>query len=53
MIPTMVIPIIDEINAIVAIGFSGIDCDIIIVTIVLDIIHVVKLDFNYIVYYIF
>lgn len=51
IIPTIVIPIIDEINAIVAIGFNGIDCDIIIVTIALDITHVVKSDFNDIVYY--
>ena len=34
--------IIDEINAIIAIGFNGIDCDIIIVTSVLDITRVVK-----------
>ena len=46
MIPTMLIPIIDEMNAIVAIGFSGTDCDIIIVTIALDIAHVIKSDFN-------
>ena len=51
IIPTIVIPIIDEINAIVAIGFNGIDCDIIIVTIALDITHVVKSDFDDIVYY--
>jgi hypothetical protein len=50
MTPTMVIPIIDEINVIVATGFSGIDCYLIIVTIVLDITHVVKSDFNNIVY---
>ena len=52
MIPTKVRSIIDEINAIIAIGFNGIYCDIIIVTIVLDITHVVKSDFNDIVYYI-
>ena len=44
--------IIDEINAIIAIGFNGIDCDIIIVTIVLDITRVVKSNFNDIIYYI-
>ncbi len=53
MIPTIVRPIIDEINAIVAIGFSGIDCDIMIVTIALDIIHVAKSDYNdmFVMYY--
>ncbi len=40
MISTMVRLIIDEIGAIFAIGFSGIDCDVIIVIIVLDITHV-------------
>ena len=40
-----------EVNAIVAIGFNGVDCDIRIVTIVLDITHLTKSDFNDIIYY--